>query len=156
MQNIILEDVDRLNKKKWDYRFLEMAKLCSSWSKDPSTKVGAVIVSDRRRIVSVGYNGFPRGVEDREDWLFNRETKLKLTAHAERNALDNAECSVVDGTLYTTLFPCNECAKSILQRKIKKVVSLSFTEEQLQKYSFDMSILLFKAAGVEVVLYDNT
>jgi len=140
---------------KWDRRFLDMALLCSTWSKDPSTKVGSVIVSDRRRVVSVGYNGFPRGLPDNTEWLNNREQKLKLVAHAERNALDNAECSVVGSVLYTTLFPCSECAKSIVQRDIQRVVSFSFEKDQEIKYNFEQSKLLFEAAGIEITLYNR-
>lgn len=139
--------------EKWDRRFLEMASLCSTWSKDPSTKVGAVIVSDRRRVVSVGYNGFPRGVDDNEELLNNREIKLLLVAHAERNALDNAECSVVGSTLYTTLFPCNECAKSIIQRRIARIVSFSIPESKYHKYNFDSSINMLNQCGIDIQLY---
>lgn len=142
--------------EKWDRRFLEMAALCSTWSKDPSTKVGAVIVSDRRRVVAVGYNGFPRGIEDKEDWLNSRDTKLSLVAHAERNALDNAECSVVGSTLYTTLFPCNECAKSIIQRQIKRIVSFDIEKEtHYQRFNFDLSKSMFESTGIEFILYSR-
>lgn len=141
--------------EKWDRRFLEMAALCGTWSKDPSTKVGAVIVSDRRRVVSVGYNGFPRGINDDDELLHNRDLKLLLVAHAERNALDNAECSVVGSTLYTTLFPCNECTKSIIQRRITRVVSFSIPESKYQKYNFDSSINMLSQCNIDVKLYSN-
>ena len=71
---------------KWDKRFLDLSQLISSWSKDPSTKVGAVVVDDDRRVISLGYNGFPRGVSD-DERLDNRESKYKIVTHAEANAL---------------------------------------------------------------------
>lgn len=106
----------------WDEWFMGFARHAATKSKDPSTKTGAVIVSDRKRIVSVGYNGFPRGVEDHPERYEVREVKYRFIAHAERNALDNAECSIVGATLYATHFPCVECAKSIVQRGIARVV----------------------------------
>ena len=72
--------------KKWDLRFLEMARNAASWSKDPSTKVGAIIVDDDKRVISVGYNGFPKGVRD-DERLDDRQEKYKIIVHAERNAL---------------------------------------------------------------------
>ncbi len=107
---------------KWESRLLELARHVSDWSRDPSTKTGAVIVSDRKRVVSLGYNGFARGVDDAQERYADRETKYKFISHAERNALDNAECSIVGATLYATHFPCVECAKSIVQRGIARVV----------------------------------
>lgn len=118
-----------MNKEKWDKRFLELAFHVSQWSRDPSTKTGAVIVSDRKRVVSMGYNGLPRGVADTDERYNDRETKYKFISHAERNALDNAECSIVGATLYATHFPCVECAKSIVQRGIARVVVSSNSDE---------------------------
>jgi dCMP deaminase len=107
----------------WDERYIDLAKHISTWSKDPSTKVGAVIVGDRRRVISMGYNGFPRGVDDSEDRYNDRETKYKFVSHAERNALDNCNESVVDATLYVyPLPPCPECCKSIIQKGISRIV----------------------------------
>lgn len=74
----------------WDIRFLELASHVSTWSKDPNTKVGAVIANENRQVLSLGYNGFPRGVEDKKSRYEDRATKLLFVAHAERNALDNA------------------------------------------------------------------
>ena len=86
--------------RKWNMRFLEMAKMVGSWSKDPSTKVGAVIVDDNRRVVSLGYNGFPKGVAD-NNRLEDRNEKYKMIVHAERNALLFANVSVKDATIFT-------------------------------------------------------
>lgn len=143
--------IDQLSK--WDARFLELAVHISNWSKDPSTKVGSVIVSPDRRVLSMGYNGFPRGVVDTVERLEDRETKLRYVSHAERNALDNVDQSLRGCTLYCTLQPCSECTKSIIQKGIKRVVAY-YNEtkktyvEDFYKYSYNM----FYESGVEVLL----
>jgi dCMP deaminase len=109
--------------KKWDERFIELAKHVAQWSKDPSTKVGAVITDDHRRVVSLGYNGFPRGVVDDPERYETRMVKYKMIVHAEANALTSASKSVGGCTLYATKFPCSECAKLIIQMGIWRVVA---------------------------------
>ncbi len=95
---------------KWDDRFLNLAKFVAEWSKDPSTKVGAVIVRPDRTVASVGYNGFPRGVLDHVDRYSDRDTKYAMVVHAENNALINARQSLEGCTLYVTpLPPCTQC-----------------------------------------------
>lgn len=133
----------------WSYRFLELAETVASWSKDPSTKVGSVIVDSSRRVLSLGYNGFPRGVEDTVERYSDRDTKLLLVSHAERNALDNSPGSVEGATLYATLFPCNECCKSIIQRGIKKVVSFVPPPAKQLLFNYEASYILLREAGVE-------
>lgn len=130
----------------WDERFLELAAHISTWSKDPSTKVGACIVDNKRHVVSVGYNGFPRGVFDNQERYNKRETKLMYVCHAERNALDNAHCDVTGCTLYCTLFPCNECAKSIIQRGIKEVVTYKPEREDI--FNWEVTKNMFREAGI--------
>lgn len=146
---------------KWNKRFLELADFVSQWSKDPSTKVGAVIVDGKKRVVSVGYNGFPIGVEDTEERYNDRPTKYKLVCHAERNALDNADNSVDGCTMYVSLMPCAECAKSMIQKGIKKVI-LRPTPEKFKNYDWDADIynwkiaqLMFSEAGVEVLVEET-
>ena len=137
---------------KWDQRFLELAKLVSSWSKDPSTKVGAVIADDRK-IISVGYNGFPEGVLDTHERYHDRELKYKYMVHAERNALLFANTSVKGMTLYTYPFmPCSECAGMVIQAGIKRVVTLINTNERWQE-SFKITTNMFDEAGVKLVQY---
>src|ERR1700722_2700699 len=85
---------------KWDIRFLELAKHISNWSKDPSTKVGAVLVNDLKQVVGMGYNGFARGVQDTDERLNDRETKYKLVVHAEVNAIIQAGHAARNSTLY--------------------------------------------------------
>lgn len=107
---------------KWDKRFLQLAELVSTWSKDPSTKVGAVIVDDAQRIISTGYNGPPRGVMDLPE--YSREEKLMRTIHAEENAILFARQSLVGTTLYVTHPPCAHCTAKIIQVGIEKIVYL--------------------------------
>lgn len=105
----------------WDKRFMDLAAHVAQWSKDPSTKVGAVIVDHDRRVVGMGYNGFPRYVNDTERRLENRLVKYKLVVHAEANAILNAHSSLKGTTLYCTKFCCTDCTKLIIQSGISRV-----------------------------------
>lgn len=116
----------RKNYLSWDESFMQIAKLISQRSKDPSTQAGSVIVDDHGIVVGLGYNGFPRGTSD-ENLPWSRdgkfeETKYAYVVHAEENAVYNANKSVVGCKLYCTLFPCNECAKTLIQTGIKEVI----------------------------------
>ncbi len=137
----------------WDMRFIQLCDTVATWSKDPSRQVGSCIVDSRKRVISVGYNGFPTGVHDHEARYANRETKLLFVCHAERNALDNSPSSVEGATLYSTLFPCNECVKSIIQRGIKRVVTLSPDNPRNALFNFDVSRIMLSEANVEVSEY---
>lgn len=122
----------RENYLNWDEYFMAITKLSAMRSKDPSTQVGACIVSDNNRILSIGYNGAPNGYHD-DNFPWAREgktleTKYMYVVHAERNAILNYRGSRKDlegATIYVDLFPCNECAKEIIQSGIKEVVYLS-------------------------------
>jgi len=138
----------------WDFRFLQLAEVTASWSKDPSTKVGSVIVDAKRRVVGLGYNGFPRGVKDDEERYNNRETKLLYVCHAERNALDNAPGSVEGATLYATMFPCNECCKSIIQKGITRLVTFVPSEAKYMLYKYSNSYTMLHESGIEICQYD--
>ena len=110
----------------WDKYFMGVAILSSKRSKDPSTQVGACIVNENKRIVGIGYNGFPRGCEDKI-FPWEREgkfltTKYAYVVHAEVNAILNSSANLDGATLYVSLFPCNECAKVIIQSGIKHIV----------------------------------
>ena len=140
--------------EKWDLRFLELADHIAQWSKDPRTKVGAVIVDEKKRVVSVGYNGFPRGVVDTPDRYEDRPTKHLLVAHAERNALDNAPLMVDGCTLYVPLLPCNQCAISIIQKGITRVVSY-VPDRDGTGFNWDTTFDMFSEAGVELYLIDR-
>jgi dCMP deaminase len=121
---------------------------------DPSTKVGCVIVDSQKRVVSLGYNGFPRKVKDIAARYKDKETKYLFVAHAERNALDNAPMSVEDCTLYSPLLPCNECAKSIIQKGIKKVISYRPDKDRPHLH-WEITEQMFKESGVMLVLVDK-
>lgn len=113
----------------WDDYFMGIAILSSMRSKDPNTQVGACIVNDDKRIVGVGYNGLPKGCED-TNFPWEREgdfldTKYPYVCHAELNAILNSTKSLKNCTIYVALFPCNECAKAIIQSGIKEIVYLS-------------------------------
>ena len=135
---------------KWSQRFLDLAEHIAEWSHDPRTKVGAVIVDDQKRVVSMGYNGFPRGIKDSEERYNDRSTKHLFVCHAERNALDNAPHSVEGCTMYVPLLPCNECAKSIIQNGISKVISYKTNREDT--FYWDITRTMFQEAGV--LLYE--
>jgi len=113
------------NVEKWHRRFLSLCLEVAKWSKDPSTKTGCLIVDDRRRILSTGYNGFARGVEDTPERYENRELKYAFVVHADLNAIYSAAANgvSVDGcTMYLTGPPCAECCKGIIQAGIKQVI----------------------------------
>lgn len=137
----------------WDDYFMGVSLLAADRSKDPSTQVGACIVSTDNRILSTGYNGFPQGCSD-DDFPWNRdesvgETKYNFVVHAELNAILNAGGkSLVGSRIFVSLFPCHECAKAIIQAGVKEVVYLS------DKYngtpSDNASKRMLNAAGVKL------
>jgi dCMP deaminase len=110
---------------KWNTRYLNLARDISEWSKDPNTKVGCVVVGSKGQILSQGYNGFPRGINDMPGRLNDRDTKLTYTIHAEMNAIFNASYSGISlngASLYVFGLPiCSECAKGVIQVGISKV-----------------------------------
>jgi dCMP deaminase len=141
---------------KWDQRYLALAKEVSTWSKDPSTQVGAVTVGSKKEVLSQGFNGFPRGIKDSDERYNDRETKYKLVVHAEMNAIYNATYSgtSLDGaTLYVYGLPiCSECAKGIIQVGIKKVVVEKSKELDNWNESVQLSKKMFDEAGVELII----
>lgn len=143
---------------EWDIRHLRLlANEIATWSKDPSTQVGSVIVSPDRHPISWGYNGFPGGVNDSPDRLNDRQTKYKLTLHAERNAMIFAGRPLAGATLYVwPLSPCSQCAIEIAQRKIARVVSVTVSGALAERFAEDHRLAreVFEEAGVELVLYD--
>lgn len=135
---------------KWDHRFLGLASFIAGWSKDPSTKVGAVITRGNK-IVSVGYNGFAHGVEDTDARLNEREVKYKLVVHAEPNAIITAKQDLTGCTMYVwPLMPCHACASLIAQAGITKVVTV-YDPNPRWADSFELSRMIFREAGVELI-----
>ena len=139
---------------KWHSRFMALAKLVASWSSDPSTKVGSCII-DGKRIVSLGFNGFPSGVDDDEALYTNRETKIRRVQHAEANAMSFAKRDMTGCTLYVTHFPCCQCAGRIIQEGIKRVVTPEPSPDFFERWRGDIaeSAIMFSEAGVEVIYY---
>lgn len=146
------------NVLTWEEYFMGLAHLSGLRSKDPNTQVGAVIVDENNRVVSIGYNGFPSGVSD-DEFPWGREggvldTKYAFVVHAELNAILNSQRSVRGCSLYVSLFPCNECAKAIIQTGIREVVYDSDKYEHTQ--SVIASKKMLKAAGVTLRRYEHT
>jgi dCMP deaminase len=143
--------------EKWDLRFCEMAKFVAEWSKDPNAKVGAVVFSKRGGGVSIGYNGFPMGVEDSADRLEDQEIKLELVVHAEQNALLAAGSRSQGSTIYVWGKPvCARCAGAIIQAGVKRVVALSpdVVDKNSKWYKTGKySEQMFAEAGVEMDFY---
>jgi len=137
---------------KWDKRFLLIAQEVSTWSKDPSKKIGVVIVRDRR-ILATGYNGFPRGIFDSEERYADREVKYKYVVHGEMNAIYNAVqhgVSLNESTLYAVGLPiCSECAKGIIQVGINRVVVPTQIVPDQWKESCAFTETLFIESGVK-------
>ena len=137
----------------WDEYFMGVALLAAQRSKDPSTQVGACIVDETNRILSTGYNGFPHGCSD-DEFPWNRdeslgETKYQFVVHAELNAILNARGkSLADSKLYVGLFPCNECAKAIIQAGVSEVVYLS--DKYKDTPSTMASRRMLEAAGIKL------
>ena len=143
---------------KWDQRFIDLAFHLSGWSKDPSTKVGCVVVGEDREIRSTGFNGFPRGISDDNERLTDRAKKYPLICHAEENAIMHAAriaVSLKGNTAFVTWPPCSRCARSLIQAGIKEVVyptPQEIPERWLE--DFETSSGMLKEAGVLVRTVD--
>lgn len=143
-----------LDPQKWDSYFMGLARYISTASKDPSTKVGAVIVDQDRRVVSTGYNGFPRGVVDTEERLNDRDTKLKIIVHAERNAIIFARQDLRGCKLYVHPFMCcTVCAGMVIQSGITEVIAPKNDSPRWQA-DFQLTKIMFQEAGVMLRLLD--
>lgn len=142
----------RQQREKWDRRFIDLMNVVGSWSKDPSTKVGAVIVRPDLTVAAVGYNGFPRGMSDDADLYADRPTKYSRIVHGEMNAILNAHGSVKDCTLYVPFPPCDRCAVHVVQAGIARVVYVEPTEDIKTRWSeaFEQTAAIFADAGMEV------
>jgi dCMP deaminase len=143
----------------WDKRFMDMARHVAAWSKDKSTKLGAVIVDDENTILSIGYNGFPRGSNDNIEERYERPQKYLYTEHAERNAIYNAVrhgVSLKGSTIYVPMFPCVDCARGIINSGIKRVITYepNFNDERWGD-SFKVSHQLFEECGIKTVYFSD-
>lgn len=149
--------MEKMNKRQdyisWDEYFMGVALLSARRSKDPNTQVGACIVNEKNKIVGAGYNGLPTGCSD-DDFPWEKQgdflqTKYPYICHAELNAiLNNIGMDLTGCKIYTALFPCNECAKAIIQSGIREVIYLSDKYEAAD--IFQASRLMFKKAGITI------
>ena len=139
---------------KWDQRFLKLAEHISGWSKDPSTKVGCVVVGVDREIRSTGFNGFPRGISDDLERLSDREKKYPLICHAEENAIMHAArigLSLKGCTAYVTWPPCTRCARSFIQAGVIEVVYPAGSEvPERWMPDFEISTQMLDEAGLTI------
>ena len=146
-----------MNNQKWFERFVELARHISSWSKDPSTKVGAVIFDDDKRIISVGYNGFPKNVYDDPEKYADRDKKYKMVIHAEINSIIFAKNNIIGCSIATWPFmSCANCTSVIIQSGIKRIVSPRLPLELIERWgdSCEISMKMYQESGVEVILLD--
>ena len=138
----------------WDKRFLKLAKHISEWSKDPSTQVGCVVVGPDREIRSTGFNGLPRGIEDNDERLNDREIKYPLICHAEENAIMHAArigISLKDCIAYVTWPPCTRCARSLIQAGISTIIYPENTEiPERWMADFNLSLNMLKEANINL------
>lgn len=134
----------------WRQRFMRLAIEVGSWSKDPASKVGAVLVDRRKRVTGLGFNGFPRNVPDHPELLEDRDAKLMRTVHAEVNAILNATADVDGCALFATLHPCLDCAKFIVQCGIGKVYHLEALPGRHSRWmeNFESARTVFREGGV--------
>lgn len=148
----------RNNAISWETYFMGIAHLSALRSKDPSTQVGAVIVDDEHKVVSIGYNGLPKGCSD-DEFPWDREgdtfhSKYAYVVHAELNAILNAPRSVKGCSLYVSLFPCNECAKAIIQAGIQEII---YEEDKYaDTQTVQASKRMLESAGVKLKASNQT
>ena len=138
-------------RRSWDGHFMDMAILVAQRSKDPSTKVGCVVVSEDKIVVATGYNGLPRGVEDRSEGM-ERPAKYLWTSHAEENAVAQSArvgAKLKGGTAFVTHHPCSRCARSLIQAGITRVV-IGDGKTSMPDEEFEVARVMFQEAGVNV------
>ena len=145
--------------EKWNKRFLDICRQVATWSNDPNTKVAAVIVGPHKEIRSTGYNGLPRGVNDDITSRYNKPQKYLWTEHAERNAIYNASrigVSTLECIIYTSMYPCAECARAIIQAGITQVITCDDSLKKNEKWreSFEIAEKMFAESKIEVIVYN--
>ena len=145
-----------MHSEKWDLRFLELAATISKWSKDPSTKCGCIIVRPDRTVATMGYNGFPRRMEDPAELYVERDIKYSRVIHAEMNALLTAKESLRGYTLYAyPAWPCDRCAVHMIQAGLVRVVSVDAINDFGVRWNSSLAIAYFREAGIDMQGYKN-
>jgi dCMP deaminase len=142
---------------KWDRRFLKLALEVASWSKDPSTKTGAVIVRPDRTIASLGYNGFPRGTDDAPELYAERMQKYSKIVHSEMNAVLAAREPVKGYTIYCSFLPCDRCTVHLIQAGLKRVVAPAVPDHLRERWAaaHELTLGYFAEAKIPVTIYHN-
>ena len=145
-------------QERWDLRFLELARMFGTWSKDRSARTGCVIVGPDRLLRASGYNGFARGIDDEVSHRHERPAKYSWTEHAERNAIYNAArlgIALVGCTAYVNWFPCVDCARAIVQAGMIRLVGLKPDHaDERWGPDFELATAMFEESGIGVTLYD--
>lgn len=140
----------------WNIRFLGLAEHISTWSKDPSTKVGAIITDNEKRVISMGYNGLPQSIEDSDEILNDREKKYNVILHAEENAILFSKTNLSGYHIFThPLAPCSRCTAKIIQTGIKYVVS-TYSNNPRWLANLEFSAKLLYEAGISYKVYDGS
>jgi dCMP deaminase len=143
-------------EEKWHIRFLRLAAEVSTWSIDPSTKVGCVLVKNKR-VISTGYNGFPKNISDSFDRLMDREQKYEITVHAEVNAVTTAALhgvSTENSTAYVTMFPCSRCSSVLINAGISRIYVSGKTEippRWIENFKLASGLLLEASVELKVI-----
>ena len=143
--------------ENWDRKFIKLSKHISDWSKDKNKKVGAVIVDSDNIVLSMGYNGIPRGCDDTDESRYERPIKYLFTEHAERNAIYHAArhgVSLKDCKLYVTLFPCADCARAMIQSGITKLIAPEPNlDHEVWGEHFKAAIQMMEEANIKITLF---
>lgn len=136
--------------EKWHRRFLDLAAQVATWSKDPSTQVGCVLVNQKMQVVGMGYNGFPRGVQDGADRYDHRPTKYAMVVHAEANAILNAVGETQDTIAYVTHKPCASCSGLLIQAGVRSIITNPTPEGLAERFkeSFEITEIMLREAKV--------
>lgn len=144
----------------WNKKYSDLAKLIASWSKDPSSQIGCVAIGKHGQVISQGYNGFPRGIDDNEERLYNRPLKYKYIVHAEMNCIYNASLSGISlesSTMYIYGLPvCNECAKGIIQSGVSEVRAYYPKTKDVSRWkdSMELTVSMFREANLPYYIND--
>lgn len=141
----------------WNKRFMELADLVATWSKDPSTKVGCVLVNEDRHVISTGFNGFPRGVQDHTYRYTNRDVKYLMVQHAEMNAVTQAVAPTKGSTAYVTHHPCATCMGLLINAGVKVIYTRKPAEGLAERFktSFQVAQVMADEARVALLFLED-
>lgn len=148
------------SQTEWDRRYLRLAREIASWSRDPSTSVGAILVDAQHIALATGHNGFTSGLRDTPERLNNRETRLKLTLHGEENCLINAGKAghaVLGATCYVwPLAPCVSCASKLVQAGVRTIVTVTASPALTSRWGDDLALAqeVYNETGVDLLIYE--